>query len=133
MNTRLSNAEEIKKAFSNRFDEEKPGQEHLAQMLAFRFLSEIEKITDERNILRKDLAKSIDVSPSYITQLYRGVKPLNFETLAKMETALGIRFEVKAVTKEALELNENTGGAKTNTNNSSIFLQPIHKVHSRTV
>src|ERR1700685_525734 len=107
MNTRLSNAAQIKKAFSNRFDEAKSGQEHLAQMLAFRFLSEIEKITDERNILRKDLAKSINVSPSYITQLYRGVKPLNFETLAKMEAALDIRFEVRAVTKEALELNGN--------------------------
>lgn len=90
-------------ASKNNFNEIK----HLSQMLMYRFLSEIEKITDERKISRKDLAKEIDVSPSYLTQLYRGVKPLNMETLAKIELALDFRFEVKAVEKSLLEVIDN--------------------------
>ena len=129
MNTKLNNAREIKKAFADKFDQEET-REHLAQMLAFRFLGEIEKITDERHILRKDLAKSIGVSPSYITQLYRGVKPLNFETLAKIEAVLDIRFEVNAVTKESLEL-DNKEGAKIRKGNIGILLPSIKEVRSR--
>ncbi len=74
-------------------------------MLMYRFLSEIEKITDERSISRKELANKIGVSASYLTQLYRGIKPLNIETLAKIEIALDFRFDVKAIEKELLEIN----------------------------
>jgi len=87
-------------------------QQHLARMLMYRFLSEVERITDERNILRKDLAAMIGVSPSYITQLYRGSKPLNFDTLSKIETALGFRFEVRAVTRELPEGRDNAGSTR---------------------
>lgn len=78
---------------------------HLSQMLMYRFLSEIEKITDDRNISRKQLAELIGVSPSYITQLYRGNKPLNIETLAKVEKALDFRFDIKAIDSELLEIS----------------------------
>jgi transcriptional regulator with XRE-family HTH domain len=96
----------------------------LAQMLAFRFLGEVEKITDERHTLRKDLAKLIGVSPGYITQLYRGTKPLNIEALAKMESVFDIRFEIKAVEKELLEndLHENCLE-----NRGNIFTSPVNR------
>lgn len=111
MNTNYSNVQEIQKLYSDKFISEKnnPNEtKHLAQMLMFRFLSKIEKITDERKISRKELAKQIGVSPSYLTQLYRGVKPLNMETLAKIELALDFRFDIKAVDKSLLEETENT-------------------------
>ena len=46
----------------------------------------------------------IKVSPSYITQLYRGNKVINLELVAKIEQALDFRFEIKAVAKEVLEV-----------------------------
>ena len=81
---------------------------HLAQMLMYRFLSEVEKITDERNITKKELAKRIGVSASYLTQLYIGVKPLNIETLAKIELALDFRFDIKVIEKSLLEVTDTT-------------------------
>lgn len=112
MNTNYNNAEEIQSLYSKQFlfNKSSTSQEikHLAQMLMYRFLSEIEKITDERKIARKDLAKEIGVSASYLTQLYRGVKPLNIETLAKIELALDFRFDVKAIEKSLLEVTEDT-------------------------
>ena len=82
---------------------------HLAQMLMYRFLSEIEKITDDRGISRKELAKNIGVTPSYLTQLYRGNKPLNIHTLAKVEKVLDFRFDIKAVEKDILEITHPSG------------------------
>ena len=86
--------------------EEKSDNEvkHLSQMIMYRFLSEVERITDERNISRKDLAKRINVSPSYITQLYQGTKKLNIETLGRLEKALDMRFEIKTVETNMIEI-----------------------------
>lgn len=132
MNSKLNSASKIKKAFLDKFNQVETDSKHLAQMLSFRFLSEVEKVTDERNILRKDLAKSINVSPSYITQLYRGTKLLNIETLAKIEAALDIRFDVKIVQKESLELNRSDNNKATKTV-KAIFKPTNNLTRSRAV
>ena len=111
MNTNYNNPDEIKSLYTSNFlsNKKTPNEvRHLAQMLMYRFLSEIEKITDERKIVRKELAKQIGVSASYLTQLYRGVKPLNIETLAKIELVLDFRFDIKAIEKSLLEVTDST-------------------------
>lgn len=60
------------------------------------YLSEIERISKENGFSRKDLAEKINISPSYLTQVFRGDKPLNFSTLAKIKRALNLNFEVTA-------------------------------------
>lgn len=79
-------------SFKNQKEEDK----HEAQMLAFRFLSEVEKYQELQGMKKKELAKEIGTSASYITQLFRGNKPLNFETIAKMQRALHICFHISA-------------------------------------
>jgi transcriptional regulator with XRE-family HTH domain len=69
---------------------------HEAQMLMFSFLSETEKYQTLQKINKKDLAKCIKTSASYITQIFRGNKPLNFETIAKIQLALNIKFNITA-------------------------------------
>ena len=64
-------------------------------LLIAKFLHEIEIVMEERNITRKELAKLIHTSPSYLTQVFRGHKPLNLETLAKISKALDLQFDVK--------------------------------------
>jgi len=63
-------------------------------MLMAKFLSEIEQQQKLKDIDRKTLAALIGTSPSYLTQVFRGDKPLNFKTLAKIQAVLNIRFEV---------------------------------------
>lgn len=65
-------------------------------ILQANYLSEIERISKENGFNRKELANKIRVTPSYLTQVFRGDKPLNFMTLAKIKRALNITFEVKA-------------------------------------
>ena len=97
MNTSLSSKEEIKQAFDKiySFDNQEDEIRHRAKMLMFCFLQEIEKVAEKKKLKKKDLAKIIGTSPSYITQLFRGDKLINLETLAKLEEGLGIKYEVK--------------------------------------
>jgi transcriptional regulator with XRE-family HTH domain len=67
-------------------------------ILMAKFLSEIEQQQKFKNIDRKTLAALIGTSPSYLTQVFRGDKPLNFKTLAKIQAVLNIKFEVSVNT-----------------------------------
>ncbi|WPP53600.1 helix-turn-helix domain-containing protein [Catalinimonas niigatensis] len=98
MNTNLKNKEEIQEAFKDlfEFEDEKEEIKHRARILMFRFLSEVEKIVEKKKLKKKDLAKMIGTSPSYVTQLFRGDKLINLETLAKLQKVLGIEFVIKS-------------------------------------
>lgn len=70
-------------------------------VLMANYLSEIEKYQKEHAINRKELAAKIKTSPSYLTQVFRGDKPLNFFTIAKIQKALKVRFRVITIPLEA--------------------------------
>lgn len=87
-------APEFENLFS--FKTKKEEIEHEAKMIMFRFLSELEKINSENPIKKKDLAQALKTSASYITQLYQGDKLINLLTLAKVQDAYDITFDIKA-------------------------------------
>lgn len=70
--------------------------EHEARMIMFRFISEIEKLKSDKPMKKKELAKALGTSASYITQLYRGDKLINLLTLAKLQAVYDLTFEIKA-------------------------------------
>jgi ribosome-binding protein aMBF1 (putative translation factor) len=82
---------------------------HDAYILMAGYLSEIELILRKYKISKKVLANKIECSPSYLTQVFRGDKPLNFLTLAKIKDELNIRFEVRVIDlKEKLSNGNST-------------------------
>ena len=95
----LKNKEEIRRSFRELVEpaDDADSIEMETRLLMYRFLSEVEKITEERGITRKELAKMIGTSPSFITQLYRGTKIINLTTLAKFQKALSFSFRIEAV------------------------------------
>lgn len=90
---------EIDKAFEQAlsFQSDEERIEHEAQMISFRFVSEIATLMEENNpiINKKELANKIGTSSSFITQLFQGNKLLNFPTLAKIQDIFNITFEIK--------------------------------------
>lgn len=92
---------EFEELFSFKSKEEE--LEHEAKLLMFRFLSELEKLNGDRPIKKKDLAIALGTSPSYITQLFRGDKLINLASLAKIEKAYNITFEITASQNEHSE------------------------------
>jgi len=100
MESNFSN-DQIKSDLNSIFNSKTESQiiERDALMLQANFLSEIERLSKEKGINRKDIALKIRTSPSYLTQVFRGDKPLNFITLAKIRRALDLKFEVKGFFK----------------------------------
>lgn len=86
--------QEIDDFFSNLLDN-KEDFELSARVMTAGILNEIKEISDSKNITRKSLAELIGTSASYLTQLYRGNKLLNFITLAKLKKALDIEIEIR--------------------------------------
>jgi transcriptional regulator with XRE-family HTH domain len=95
MNTKSKNfkvAPEFEKLLSFSSEEEK--LEHRAQMISYRILSEVEKICEERDIKMKELARMVNTSASYITQLFRGAKQVNTSIMARFEESLNLMFDI---------------------------------------
>lgn len=68
-----------------------------ATMLSLAFLNSIERNADLLGLKRKDLAELIGTSPSYITQIFKGIKVPNLKTLTALGLAVNKKFDVKAV------------------------------------
>ncbi len=68
---------------------------HERDRLAVWTMDEIAGLMDEKNISKADLARKIDSSRSYVTQLFSGSKNPTLATVADLAWALGFRAYVK--------------------------------------
>ena len=108
MSTKKSNrTEEIRDEFQKLF-EKSPEEhvEHRAQMLSYIFLGEAQKAMDRKGWTRKQLANEIGTSASYLTQLFRGDRLLNFKTVAKIEYALDLKYGIYEESNQKVEMKE---------------------------
>jgi hypothetical protein len=95
MKSSEKNIKNLDLAFDSLFDSFENDYENDAKVIASKILSDISVITDKKDLNRKDVAALIGTSASYMTQLYRGSKILNFITLAKLKNKLNLKIEVK--------------------------------------
>jgi ribosome-binding protein aMBF1 (putative translation factor) len=102
--TLSNNIDEARNEFQKLFEKSPEEQvEHQAQMLSYIFLSEAQKAIDRKGWTRKRLADEIGTTASYLTQLFRGDRLLNFKTVAKIETALGIEYKITATATKRVD------------------------------
>jgi ribosome-binding protein aMBF1 (putative translation factor) len=66
-------------------------------LLGQQFLTHIHDVMEERGMSRKDLAEKMGTSPSFLTQLFRGDRPLSDRNKALMARELGIKWEINAL------------------------------------
>lgn len=71
------------------------------------YLTQIEQALDDQSMTQKELANKIDTSASYISQFFNLNKLINFKTLAKIELALDINFELKQSSINNIRNNKN--------------------------
>ena len=102
------------------------------KMVMYRFLSEIDKLAEEMDFNKKQLAEKIGTSASFITQLFKGNKILNLETIAKFQHAFDVVFEVKVrprneylISHSSTE-NSNINNSDSKNDNSSVVLSLVH-------
>lgn len=75
-------------------------------VLQDRFLSEIDRLLEEKGISQKTIAKKLNVSESHISQLFNGKKLLNLEKLAEIQNILEIEFKIQAVNSADIECDD---------------------------
>ncbi|MGS0524846.1 hypothetical protein ACU8V7_06260 [Zobellia nedashkovskayae] len=95
MKSSEKNIQNLETAFDSIFNNQEIDYDIEAKVIASKLLSEISEITDKNNLNRKMIAELIGTSASYLTQLYRGNKLLNFVTLAKLKDKLNLSVEIK--------------------------------------
>src|SRR5690625_5307001 len=124
MNTKQSNSiEEIRNEFQKLFEKSPEEQvEHRAQMLSYIFLSEAQKVMDRKGWTRKQLADEIGTSASYLTQLFRGDRLLNFKTVAKIEYALDLKYGIYEESNQRIEMKEYLDRKSTRLNSSHVAI-----------
>lgn len=76
------------------FDNEVDSWVHDAKIIQMKILNAMENSVAMPET-KKELAKKLNTSASYITQLYRGDKLMNLEMMARIQEAFNIEFEVK--------------------------------------
>ncbi len=125
MTTKLNNPEDIKAAFGSLFENrtEQERRDDAAQMLSFRYLSEIERLMEAYGMTKRRLAEAVGTSPSYITQLFRGDRLLNFDMLARLEEALSVKFTVDARQPAALLVEFDY-------NDAALPIKPLRQLHN---
>lgn len=76
-----------------RFKNDAERIEHEADMISLRIATELEMLLEEREMSKKEFAKSIGTSASYVTQILRGDKRINMVFLAKVLQKLNVTFD----------------------------------------
>lgn len=65
-----------------------------AEKLAVAFLAELHAFMQRNSVTNAELARRMEVSPAYITKLFRGSSNLSLETLAKLANATGCQVHL---------------------------------------
>lgn len=77
------------------FENEEEKFEYQKEILSLKFVKVIEGFLNQNAISRKKLAKDMDYSQSYISQVFSAHKSVNMDFLVKVQNALGLPFDVK--------------------------------------
>ena len=65
-------------------------------MVQMRFMGEVQILMDKHKINKSVLAKGVETSPAFITQLFKGDRQLNIEMITKFQEFFDIKFDVQA-------------------------------------
>ena len=107
MENYLDKLEEMNNSFSEKLD---------ALVIQDRFISEIDYLMEENDISKKELAKMLNVTGSFITQVFKGKKFLNFLTLSKLQKIFDIEFKIESVSRHEIECDKYFFGSDSFTN-----------------
>lgn len=95
--------DEIKKAFKFKSEDEK--DDFRADVIHINIIQSVLDQMKKQNLTKADIAKSLNISKSFITQLFSGNKLLNLKFIAKLERILNCKFHAEFKEKYRLNLS----------------------------
>jgi transcriptional regulator with XRE-family HTH domain len=67
------------------------------ESMRFDFVEEVERMMEERGVSRAELARRLDASPAYVTQMFKALFNPTLLTLAKVALALNARVKLTLI------------------------------------
>jgi transcriptional regulator with XRE-family HTH domain len=71
------------------------------ESMRFDFVEEVERMMEERGVNRAELARRMDASPAYVTQMFKALFNPTLLTLAKVALALDARVKLTLIPEGA--------------------------------
>jgi transcriptional regulator with XRE-family HTH domain len=109
------------KSFEELFEEAKKHDSYWVADAIYTFTEDLHDLAEQEDISRAELARRMDVSPAYITKIFRGDVNFTIETMVKLARRVGARLHLHLI-PEGMEAN------KFNWNCASIEWQNLTKV-----
>ncbi len=75
--------------------------EYWVESMRFDFVEEVERMMEERGVNRAELARRLDASPAYVTQMFKALFNPTLLTLAKIALAFDARVDLMLVPRNA--------------------------------
>jgi len=82
------------KSFAKLFDEAKSRDPYWVAKVIYAFTEEFQRLTENENICRAELARRLGVSPAYITKVFRGNANFTIETMVRLARTVGARLHL---------------------------------------
>lgn len=92
---------EAEKWFQEMATRHEKDPKYWVESMRFDFVEEVERMMEERGVNRAELARRLDASPAYVTQMFKALFNPTLLTLAKIALAFDARVELKLVPKGA--------------------------------
>ena len=77
-----------------------------AEIINLDIMHKIQCLMDEHSINKTELARRLNTSKGYITQLFTADKLINLKTLAKLQRIFQVKFDLNYKSLEALEFRK---------------------------
>lgn len=74
------------------FDSEKERIDFKASVIQLDILNSIQKLMDQTNMTRAELAKKLNVSPAFVSRIFSGDKLINLKTIAQFQEIFNHKF-----------------------------------------
>ncbi len=104
ISSKEDNLDKLNKKLKFKSEKEKTRLEE--ELLNLKFITSIETIMEQKDINQNDLAKILETSRSYVSQLFSGFKMINIKTLSKIQKGLNITFKIEAIENKRFEFQK---------------------------
>jgi transcriptional regulator with XRE-family HTH domain len=92
------------KSFEGLFEEAKKHDGYWVADAIYTFTEELHKLAEKENISRTELARRMEVSPAYITKIFRGDVNFTIDTMVRLARRVGARLYLHLVPEEEAHL-----------------------------
>src|SRR5271157_5898640 len=82
------------KSFAKLFEEAKKRDTYWVANAIYTFTEELHKQAEKENISRTELARRMEVSPAYITKIFRGDVNFTIDTMVRLARRVGARLQL---------------------------------------